>query len=103
MWVCVFDVNAPENTHFALILMDQRGILLHDSGLSRGGEGESGKINKTSLGFVLLLFQNKQSCGRERELRGGGGGDSLRREKKKVPCAHRHSNRRGAVQVRVNR
>lgn len=32
----------------------------------RVGEGRSGKINKTSLGFILFLFQNKQSYGVER-------------------------------------
>lgn len=45
-----------------LILTDYQGILLHDSSSLEGGEGKSAKINKTSEGFDLCLFQNKQAA-----------------------------------------
>lgn len=45
--------------------------------LVRGGESHGEKINKSSLGFVLFVFQNKQSDGRK--ARRGSGSRSFRR------------------------
>lgn len=63
--VCVCDWC--QHTHFR---SDTDGLSRNSSSrlsLLRGGEGKSGgKINKTSLGFILFLFQNKQSEGGEK-------------------------------------
>lgn len=70
--VCVWCQHCGEHT----LRTDADGLSRNSSsrlGLLRGGEGKSGKINKTSLWFVLFLFQNKQSCGRA-NCRGFSGG-----------------------------
>lgn len=78
--------------------------------LVKGRRGqERGKINKTSLRFILFLFQNKQSHGGENWK----GRSRLQRimqllwsrrfRIEKAPHARHHSNQRGDTQVRVNR
>lgn len=59
-------VSTLQRTH--TLRTDTDGLSRNSSSrlcLLRGGEGKSGKINKTSLQFILFLFQNKQSDGGE--------------------------------------
>lgn len=65
LWVCVcvWCQHSGEHT----LWTDTDWLWRNSSRLRllRGGEGNRRKINKMSLGFVLFLFQNKQSNGRK--------------------------------------
>lgn len=62
--VCVWCLHSSKHT----LWTDTDRLLRNSSSRLRllwGGEGKSGKINRTSLQFILFLFQNKQSDGGE--------------------------------------
>lgn len=62
--VCVWCLHSSKHT----LWTDTDRLLRNSSSRLRlqwGGEGKSGKINRTSLQFMLSLFQNKPSDGGE--------------------------------------
>ena len=112
-YLCVWCQQSEKHT----LWTDTDGLSRNSSSrlcLLRGGEGKSGKINKTSLWFILFLFQNKQSYGggRERERERERESELLSIihplwselfGSRKLQQTRHHSNQKGDTQVRVNR